>query len=456
MKEDTIAAIATAPGEGGIGIIRISGEKAKDILAKIFVPASGRISPRIFSYGHVKDPASGRLIDEAMAVYMKAPHSYTAEDVVEIQCHGSIVSLRKTLALALANGARLAERGEFTKRAFLNGRLDLAQAEAVIDLIKARTEKTFDLALDQLEGAFSARIRSIREKLADVLVDLTVNIDYPDEDIEELTYEKLLAALDGVRSDLEALLATAGTGKILQEGLKVTIAGKPNVGKSSLLNALMGENRAIVTDIPGTTRDTIEEALSLCGIPVLMTDTAGIHETQDLIEKIGINKSKEAFNKSDLIIFMVDGSQPLTEEDEMIMAQLAQRHVIVLINKADKGLRVTATEISARLPQAQIIVSAVAEGKGISELTSCIEQLVYGGIVSQQQSVVVTNVRHEKLLSEALSACGDALELAGARQPLEIIEIDIRGCYDALGEIVGETVRDDILDKVFERFCLGK
>lgn len=456
MKEDTIAAIATAPGEGGIGIIRISGEKAKDILAKIFVPASGRISPRIFSYGHVKDPASGRLIDEAMAVYMKAPHSYTAEDVVEIQCHGSIVSLRKTLALALANGARLAERGEFTKRAFLNGRLDLAQAEAVIDLIKARTEKTFDLALDQLEGAFSARIRSIREKLADVLVDLTVNIDYPDEDIEELTYEKLLAALGGIRSDLEALLATAGTGKILQEGLKVTIAGKPNVGKSSLLNALMGENRAIVTDIPGTTRDTIEEALSLCGIPVLMTDTAGIHETQDLIEKIGINKSKEAFNKSDLIIFMVDGSQPLTEEDEMIMAQLAQRHVIVLINKADKGLRVTEAEISARLPQAQIIVSAVAEGKGISELKSCIEQLVYGGIVSQQQSVVVTNVRHEKLLSEALSACGDALELAGARQPLEIIEIDIRGCYDALGEIVGETVRDDILDKVFERFCLGK
>ena len=456
MKEDTIAAIATAPGEGGIGIIRISGEKAKDILAKIFVPASGRISPRIFSYGHVKDPASGRVIDEAMAVYMKAPHSYTAEDVVEIQCHGSIVSLRKTLALALANGARLAERGEFTKRAFLNGRLDLAQAEAVIDLIKARTEKTFDLALDQLEGAFSARIRSIREKLADVLVDLTVNIDYPDEDIEELTYEKLLAALGGIRSDLEALLATAGTGKILQEGLKVTIAGKPNVGKSSLLNALMGENRAIVTDIPGTTRDTIEEALSLCGIPVLMTDTAGIHETQDLIEKIGINKSKEAFNKSDLIIFMVDGSQPLTEEDEMIMAQLAQRHVIVLINKADKGLRVTEAEISARLPQAQIIVSAVAEGKGISELKSCIEQLVYGGIVSQQQSVVVTNVRHEKLLSEALSACGDALELAGARQPLEIIEIDIRGCYDALGEIVGETVRDDILDKVFERFCLGK
>ena len=456
MKEDTIAAIATAPGEGGIGIIRISGEKALDILAKIFVPASGRISPRIFSYGHVKDPASGRLIDEAMAVYIKEPHSYTAEDVAEIQCHGSIVSLRKTLALALANGARLAERGEFTKRAFLNGRLDLAQAEAVIDLIKARTEKTFDLALDQLEGAFSARIRNIREKLADVLVDLTVNIDYPDEDIEELTYEKLLAALGSIRSDLEALLATAGTGKILQEGLKVTIAGKPNVGKSSLLNALMGENRAIVTDIPGTTRDTIEEALSLCGIPVLMTDTAGIHETQDLIEKIGINKSKEAFNKSDLIIFMVDGSQPLTEEDEMIMAQLAQRHVIVLINKADKGLRVTAAEISARLPQAQIIVSAVAEGKGISELTSCIEQLVYGGIVSQQQSVVVTNVRHEKLLSEALSACGDALELAGACQPLEIIEIDIRGCYDALGEIVGETVRDDILDKVFERFCLGK
>ena len=288
--------------------------------------------------------------------------------------------------------------------------------------------------------------------------DIMPNANQPRKTFNEEKIEELAASIreHGIIQPVSYTHLDVYKRQILQEGLKVTIAGKPNVGKSSLLNALMGENRAIVTDIPGTTRDTIEEALSLCGIPVLMTDTAGIHETQDLIEKIGINKSKEAFNKSDLIIFMVDGSQPLTEEDEMIMAQLAQRHVIVLINKADKGLRVTEAEISARLPQAQIIVSAVAEGKGISELKSCIEQLVYGGIVSQQQSVVVTNVRHEKLLSEALSACGDALELAGARQPLEIIEIDIRGCYDALGEIVGETVRDDILDKVFERFCLGK
>ena len=310
--EDTIAAVATAPGEGGIGIIRISGEKSKEILDKVFVPAAAsEIANRRMTYGHIKDSETGRIIDEVLCVYMQAPKTYTAEDVVEINCHGGMVPLRKTLQLVLENGARMAEPGEFTKRAFLNGRLDLTQAEAVIDVIKAKTDKTFDVAMDQLEGVFSAKIKEIRKKIVDILVNVTVNIDYPDEDIEEITYEKLEQDLCSVQADVAKLLASAQTGKIIQEGLAVSIIGKPNVGKSSLMNSLLGEGRAIVTEIPGTTRDTIEEHLSVRGIPVRLTDTAGIRRTDDIIEQMGIEKSKESFNQADLVIFILDSSREL-------------------------------------------------------------------------------------------------------------------------------------------------
>lgn len=456
MREDTIAAIATAAGEGGIGIIRISGEEAFDILKKVFVPVSENIKPRVLYYGHAVDRRTGKVIDEVMAVYMKAPFSYTAEDVAEIQCHGSVVSLRKILALVLESGARPAERGEFTKRAFLNGRLDLTQAEAVIDLIRAKSEKTFDVALNQLEGIFSEKIKNIREKLVDILVDITVNIDYPDEDIEEMTYEKLSDDLGKVSDEISRLLNTADTGRIINEGLKVSIVGKPNVGKSSLMNALIGENRAIVTDIPGTTRDTIEEALTVRGIPVILTDTAGIHDTDDVIERIGIEKSKESFNKSDLIIFVVDGSEELSEEDLEIIRHIGNRKTIVLLNKKDKGLVVSEKQIKEHIENAVVIESAVSTGEGTDKLAGQIEELVYGGKVSQSESLLVTNVRHEKLLRDAFQSVFDAASMTDARQPLEFIEIDVNRCYELLGEIIGKTASGDIIDKVFERFCLGK
>ena len=407
------------------------------------------------SYGHIVDPENDKVIDEVMSVFMKGPHSYTAEDVVEIQCHGSSVSLRKILDLVLKNGARLAERGEFTKRAFLNGRLDLTQAEAVIDLIKAKTDKTFNVALNQLEGAFSAKIRDIRADLVDVLVNLTVNIDYPDEDIEEMTYSKLEESLENIKNKIKKLLSTADTGRIVREGLKVSIVGKPNVGKSSLMNALMGENRAIVTDIPGTTRDTIEESITIKNIPIILTDTAGIHATDDIIEQIGIEKSKESFNRSDLIIFVVDGSKELEKEDREIIDHIGDRKVIVLLNKQDKGSVVTADVIRGLIPQAVILESALLEGKGVEDLSDAVEEMVYGGKVSQSENLLVTNVRHKNLLDEGERCMVDALYMTEMRQPLEFIEIDVNRCYEALGEIIGETAAD-IIDKVFERFCLGK
>lgn len=457
MYDDTIAAVATAMGEGGIGIIRISGENALEILNKVFCSVKKQpVENRKLTYGFVEDNFTGEKIDEVMAVYMKAPHSYTAEDVVEIQCHGSIVSLRKILALVLKNGARLAEPGEFTKRAFLNGRLDLSQAEAVIDLIRAKSDKTFDVALSQLEGIFSKKIKEIRADLVDILVNVTVNIDYPDEDIEVITYENLISGLENVKAKVDSLLATADTGRILREGLNIAIIGKPNVGKSSLMNALLRETRAIVTEIPGTTRDTIEEALTIRNIPVKLTDTAGIRHTDDVIEKIGIEKSKESFNKADLVIFMVDNGRPLDDEDREIIEYIGDRKVIVIINKTDLESKLERDEIEEKLPGAVFIEAAVAKDQGINIIEDEIENLVYGGQVKQNDSMMVTNVRHKALLEEASTALGDAASMAEAGEALEFLEIDTSRAYELLGEIIGEAVNEDIINEVFARFCLGK
>lgn len=455
--EDTIAAVSTAYGEGGIGIIRISGENAKSVLQKIFVPVNnGQIINRKMTYGDIVDPKTQKRIDEVLCVFMQAPKTYTTEDVVEINCHGSVVALKKILSLVLDNGARLAEPGEFTKRAFLNGRLDLSQAEAVIDLIRAKTDRTFEVALDQLEGKFSENIKEIRTKLVDVLVNISVNIDYPDEDIEELTYSNLLTGLTSVHTDIEGLLATADTGKILREGLNIAIIGKPNVGKSSLMNSLLKESRAIVTDIPGTTRDVIEEAITIQGIPVKLIDTAGIRETKDTIEKIGIEKSKDSFNKADLVIFMIDSSVPLEDEDYNIIEYLKDRDSVVILNKTDLGEKVEESEVRELLPRAKIIKTSLKESIGIELLEKEIVNLVYSGKVKQSDSIMVTNVRHENLLKEAKQAIDDAMAMAQTMEALEVIEIDVNRAYELLGEIVGETVQEDIINELFARFCLGK
>ena len=367
-----------------------------------------------------------------------------------------MVPLRKTLELVLNYGARSAEPGEFTKRAFLNGRLDLSQAEAVIDLIRAKTDKTFDVAMTQLEGVFSKGIKEIRKKLVDVLVNITVNIDYPDEDIEELTYDNLEKNLDEIKNDISKLIASSATGRIIQEGLKVSIIGKPNVGKSSLMNSLLNEARAIVTEIPGTTRDTIEEHLSIRGIPVILTDTAGIRETSDIIEKIGIEKSKQSFNEADLVIFILDGSRELSEEDHEIIKYIDEKKTIVVLNKMDLDSVITKENIRAMLPDVKIIETSMQQQQGIDTVEEEIESMVYGGKVSRNDNILVTNVRHKNILVQAEKSLSDAIHMTQIKEALEFIEIDVNSAYESLGEIIGETVQEDIINEVFARFCLGK
>jgi tRNA modification GTPase len=457
---ETIAAIATAYGEGGIGIVRISGDLAGQILNQIFVPAfdtsDNKTINRILRYGKIVDPDTGEMLDEVLTVFMKAPATYTREDVAEIYCHGSVIALRKTLGLTLRLGARLAEAGEFTKRAFLNGRLDLSQAEAVIDMIRAKTTKSFEVAVGQLEGKLSLEISRLRDQLRNLLVNMTVNIDYPDEDIEEIVYESMLNSLSQIGGEIDRLRLTADTGRILQEGLNVVIIGKPNVGKSSLMNALLRETRAIVTEIPGTTRDTIQETISLKGIPVRLTDTAGIRKTNDTIEQIGIARSKESFQNADLILMMLDVSKELSEEDKYIIEHIGDRRTILLANKIDLGAKATLDEIQQFLPDAKMIETSMISDVGLEKIEEEIQQLVYGGKVAQSESLMITNARHENLLREAGLAIADAKSMTKDAEPLELIEVDVRRGYELLGEIIGETVSDDIISEVFSRFCLGK
>ncbi len=499
--DHTIAAIATAPGEGGIGIIRISGYDSFDILKKIFRYMSGKklsnVEPRRMIYGNIVDifkdqaamhsyndasphenaegdkdgaPAElNNIIDECMAVYMKAPHTYTGEDVVEIQCHGSIISLRKILTLVLKCGAQLADRGEFTKRAFLNGRMDLSQAEAVIDIIKAKSETGYDAAVAQLQGSLSRRIKSIRKNMADLLADIVAHIEYPEEDLEELTYAQIISSLDAVKADIKKLADTSDTGRALRDGLKVAIVGRPNVGKSSLMNAVLREERAIVTDIPGTTRDTIEEAASIGGIPVRIIDTAGIRETDDTIEKIGIEKSRESMMQADVVLMMTDGSKALTDEDIEIMRSIVStgKKCIFIINKSDLECVIGSeaiTSVLCGMPGAsagsaaysRIITMSAVSGEGIDELRDEIKRIVYNGEAAPGDELLITDVRHEEILRNALSLLGDARGMLENGEALDFAESDIRESWMLLGEITGEAVTDDIVSEVFSRFCLGK
>lgn len=451
--EDTIVAIATAFGEGSIGIIRISGEKSKDILDDIFV-SKNTIQNRKLTYGHIVDKS--KVIDEVMAVYMRAPSTYTREDVVEIHCHGSIVSLKKIMELIIEKGARAAERGEFTKRAFLNGRLDLAQAEAVIDLINAKNNKSFDIAISQLDGQLSKSLNEISSQIMEILVSIAVNIDYPDEDIEEVVYEQLEKDILNIQEKIKDMADSFKEGKIIKEGIKTAIIGKPNVGKSSLLNKLLKRERAIVTDIEGTTRDIIEEEISIDGISLILVDTAGIRDTADKIEQIGIEKSKASFNEADIIIFVIDMSRPITKEDLEIAENIADRKAIVLLNKTDLDIVADVTEIKNLVVNGVYIETSTETVQGIDDIKKTIIENIHLGEYRQEKSNIITNSRHYEKLISSYSSLNDAIMLVKNRDALDFIELDIRNAYDNIGEITGNVASADVIDEVFKRFCLGK
>ena len=456
--DDTIAAIATAPGEGGIGIIRISGEKSLQVAESIFKSVTGKLikdyNTRTLIYGTIVD--GEKVIDEVLVAYMKGPKSYTGEDVIEINCHGGFISVKKILELILSKDVRLADAGEFTKRAFLNGRIDLSQAEAIIDIIKAKTDKSHEVAQSQLEGLLSKKIRELRFKVTEVLAHLEVSIDFAEEDVEEITYKTLRENAEDLKNEIKKLYDTSESGKILRDGLKTVIIGKPNVGKSSLLNAILGENRAIVTDIAGTTRDVIEEFVNIKGIPLKIVDTAGIRETEDIVEKIGVEKSKESYNTADLVIMVLDSSRPLSQEDREILETLENKKTIVLLNKTDLEQQIDIDELSKYVDCSSIIKISALQYKGIEELQDKIEAMVYKGSVKNSSSLMITNSRHKDALLKAYESINDAINAIDQKMPYDFIEVDFKNIWDYLGYINGDTVKEDLLDTIFANFCIGK
>lgn len=457
--EDTIAAISTPQGTGGIGIIRISGENAFTIAAKIFKgkKALEDIKTHTINFGKIVDPKDNDIIDEVLLTKMKKPNTFTREDVVEINCHGGIVVVKKIFELLLKNGARIAEPGEFTKRAFLNGRIDLSQAEAVIDIINAKTEASSRAAVDQLEGRLSRKIREIREKLIELIAHIEVTVDYPEHDIEEITGEKVYQEITKIAQLLEAFIKGFETGRIIREGLNLVIIGRPNVGKSSLLNELSGKNKAIVTDIPGTTRDIIEEFVNIKGIPVRITDTAGIRDTKDVVEKMGVEKAKKAIENADLIVLMIDVSGEVGEEEFEIIKQVGSRKYIVLLNKVDLVKEEKIRRIASEFKEAdKIIRTSVKEGTGLNELEETIEEMFIKGDITSENDFILTNIRHKNLVEMALESISGAFEAFESGMPLDCITIDIKNAAEYLGQITGESVNDDVMHEIFSRFCIGK
>ena len=456
--DDTIAAIATAPGEGGIGIIRISGEKSLQVAESIFKSVTGKLikdyNTRTLIYGTIVD--GEKVIDEVLVAYMKGPKSYTGEDVIEINCHGGFISVKKILELILSKDVRLADEGEFTKRAFLNGRIDLSQAEAVIDVIKAKTDKAQEVAQTHLRGALANKIKELRFKVTEVLAHLEVSIDFSEEDVEEITYSMLEENAQALRSEIKALYDSAESGKVLRDGLKTVIVGKPNVGKSSLLNYILGENRAIVTEIAGTTRDVIEEFVNIKGIPLKIVDTAGIRETEDIVEKIGVEKSRESFNSADLVIIVLDASESLTDEDREILENAVDKKTIVLLNKTDLPQELSEEEISKYVDRDSIIKISALKNEGIEKVHDKIESMVFKGDIKSNSSVVVTNSRHKDALLKAYNSINDAIAGIEQRLPYDFIEVDFKNIWDYLGYINGDTVQEDLLDTIFANFCIGK
>lgn len=454
LYDDTIAAIATPVGEGGIGIIRLSGPDALPILERLFRPRSAAKMwrPRHMRYGEVVNTA-GVAVDEGLAVYFRAPHSYTREDVTEIHCHGGAMSLRQTLELALGHGARMAEPGEFTLRAFINGRVDLAQAEATLDLIQARTQTGLSLALDQLGGRLSRDIKAARDQALHSLAYVTALVDFPEDDVPE---EEVLAPLRAALETVERLHRSADQGVVFRYGARAVLVGRPNAGKSSLLNALLQVDRAIVTPVAGTTRDTLEETANFGGVPVVLVDTAGITATDDPVERIGVERSRRALEGADVLLLVLDSSEPLTPEDEEIAALTRGKPTVVVLNKADQPLRLDAEPAVHGHPMIRATTTVSAEtGSGVSELAATVARTLLAGSMLSGVSLV-TNPRHRDVLARAGVELRDAVAGLEQGMPIDLAAVHLTVAVQALGEITGETVGEDLLAEIFSRFCIGK
>lgn len=458
MENDTIAAISTPIGEGAIAIVRLSGPEAIRISDKIYRGSKPLVAvdSHTIHYGKIIDPQTGKTAEEVMVTVMRAPKTFTREDVVEINCHGGLVSVNRVLELVLNAGARLAEPGEFTKRAFLNGRIDLSQAEAVMDLIRAKTDRAMGVALDQMEGRLSKLVRNLRQTLLEIIASVEVNIDYPEYDAEEVTHDLLIRQASDVKAAIESLLETARQGKILREGLSTAIIGRPNVGKSSLLNTLVHESKAIVTDIPGTTRDIIEEYVNVRGVPLRLIDTAGIRETEDIVERIGVERSRKALKEADLVLLLLNNSEPLTEEDKRLFEAIEGMDAIIIVNKTDLPAALPLDEVKQLANGRPVITTSLVNEEGIEQLEEAIAKLFFQTGIESRDLTYVTNARHIALLNQALQSINDAIDAVQAGLPIDMAQIDIRKTWELLGEIVGDTVSESLIDQLFSQFCLGK
>ncbi len=458
LKSDTIAAISTPIGEGAISIVRLSGPEAIEIANQIFRGKDlTKVNSHTIHYGKIINPETNDVAEEVMVSVMKAPKTFTREDVVEINCHGGIVAVNRVLEIVLTKEARLAEPGEFTKRAFLNGRIDLSQAEAVMDVIRAKTDQAMDVALKQMDGRLSKLIQQFRQDLLETIAHVEVNIDYPEyDDVEEMSTELMRTKTKEVHAGIDELLQVAQQGKILREGLRTAIIGRPNVGKSSLMNTLSQENKAIVTDVPGTTRDIIEEYVNVRGVPLRLVDTAGIRETEDIVEKVGVQRSRQALKESDLILFMLNYNDELTGEDRALFEAIQGFEYIVIINKIDLEQKLDLNEVKQLARNHPIVTTSTIEDKGIDTLEKAIADIFFSGDIETDDLTYVSNVRHIQLLKQSKQALEDAMDSLELGMPLDIVQIDVTRTWEFLGEIIGDTASEGLIDQLFSQFCLGK
>ena len=458
-QEETIAAISTPFGESGIGIVRISGSSAESIARKLFKPKKDQAHyiSRHFHYGEIIDTQSGKAVDEVLIVLMKSPNTYTREDIVEIQCHGGYFVLQKILELVLGEGARMAQPGEFTKRAFLNGRIDLTQAEAVIDLIRARTEASLEIANQQLRGWLYEKLAELKVRLIEHSALIEAHIDFPEEEIEPVAFGDLKRDLKDMVHQTDEWISSYEEGKIFREGISCAIAGKTNVGKSSLLNVLLKEERAIVTPVPGTTRDVIEEVLNIHGIPVRLMDTAGLRKPADFIEREGVRRARERVADSDFVLLMLDGSRELDADDIDIFGETEGKRRVVIINKNDLPLRISLEEVRKRLKDEPVVEISALNDEGIEDLKKTIyNSLLHRDVRATPEHLVVANIRHKTALTHLRDGLSNALKGLDEGTSLDFIAFEIHSALGALGELVGETTTEEVLDRIFEQFCIGK